>query len=113
MVDHFSECHSERGSIGERIALSGEKHNGLASILSWKCTGCDQEMSFSTSTKVTSTKGNQCWTSNLAAVWGQMVTRGAFNPLKEAISTLVIPVMSKQFFMLTEWQIRDWWWSSL
>ena len=74
MVDHFSECHSEGGPLGERIILTGEKRNGLASILSWKCTGCDQEMSFSTSTKVAGTKGNQYWTSNLAAVWGQMVT---------------------------------------
>ena len=113
MVDHFSECHSEGGLLGERIVLTGEKRNGLASILSWKCTGCDQEMSFSTSTKVASTKGNQYWTSNLAAVWGQMVTGGGFNPLEEAMSTLGIPVMSKQSFMLTERQIGDWWWSSL
>ena len=59
MVDHFSECHSEGGPLGECIILTGEKRNGLASILSWKCTGCDQEMSFSTSTKVAGTKGNQ------------------------------------------------------
>ena len=113
MVDHFSECHSEGGSLGECIVLSGEKRNGLASILSCKCTSSDQEMSFSTSTKVASTKGNQYWTSNLAAVWGQMVTGGGFNPPEEAMSTLGIPVMSKQFFMLTERQIGDWWWSSL
>ena len=59
VVDHFSECHSEGGSLGECIVLSGEKHNGLAFILSWKCTGCNQEMSFSISTKVASTQGNQ------------------------------------------------------
>ena len=113
MVDHFSECHSEGGPLGECIILTGEKCNGLASILCWKCTGCDQEMSFSTSTKVAGTKGNQYWTSNLAAVWGQMVTGGGFNPLEEAMSTLGNPVMSKQSFMLTERQIGDWWWSSL
>ena len=42
-----------------------------------------------------------------------MVTDGGFNPLEEAMSSLGIPVMSKQSFMLTECQIGDWWWSSL
>ena len=59
-----------------------------ASILSWKCTICEHEMSFSTSTKLAGSKGNQYWTSNLAAVWGQMVTGGGFNPLQESMSVL-------------------------
>ena len=113
VVDHFSRCHSEPGSLGERIILSGEKNNGLASIFSWKCNSCGQEMSFSTSTKVACSKGNQYWTSNLAAVWGQMVTGGGFNPLQESMSVLGIPVMSKQSFMQTEHQIGQWWWDAL
>jgi len=70
-------------------------------------------MSFSTSTKVACSKGNQYWTSNLAAVWGQMVTGGGFNPLQECMSVLGIPVMSKQSFMQTEHQIGQWWWDAL
>ena len=113
VVDHFSEFHSEGGPLGEQIVLAGEKRHGLASILSWKCTICDQEMSFSTSTKVAGSKGNQYSTSNLAAVWGQMVTGGGFNPLQESMSALGIPVMSKQSFMQTECQIGEWWWNAL
>ena len=113
VVDHFSEFHSEGGPLGEHAILAGEKHHGLASILSWKCTICEHEMSFSTSTKVAGSKGNQYWTSNLAAVWGQMVTGGGFNPLQESMSVLGIPVMSKQSFMQTECQIGEWWWNAL
>ena len=112
VVDHFSRFYSEEGSLGEHI-LAGEKSHGLASVLSWKCTVCGQEMSFSTSTKVTGSKGNQHWTSNLAAVWGQMATGSGFNPLQESMGVLGIPVMSKQSFMQTEHQIGEWWWNSL
>ena len=57
-------------------------------------------------------KGNQHWSYNLAAVWGQMVTGGGFNPLQESMSILGIPVMSKQSFMQTESQIGKWWWNA-
>ena len=68
MADHFSKFHSEGGPPGEHIILAGEKTQGLASILSWKCTLCDKEISFSTSTKAVGSKGNQYWSSKLAAV---------------------------------------------
>ena len=70
-------------------------------------------MSFSTSTKVAGSKGNQYCTCNLAAVWGQMVTGGGFNALQESMSVLGIPVMSKQSFMQSERQIEEWWWNAL
>ena len=112
MADHFSKFHSEGGPPGEHIILAGETTQGLASILSWKCTLCDEEISFSTSTKAVGSKGNQYWSCNLAAVWGQMVTGGGFNPLQESMSILGVPVMSKQSFMQTESQIGKWWWKA-
>ena len=54
---------------------------------------------------------NQYWTTNLAAVWGQLATGG--DPLQESMSALGIPVMSKQSFMQTERQIGEWWWNAL
>jgi len=93
VADHFSKFHSEDGPPGEHIILAGEKTHGLASILRWKCTLCDEEISFSTSTKAYGSKGHQYWSCILAAVWGQMVTGGGFNPLQESMSILGIPVM--------------------
>ena len=69
-------------------------------------------MSFPTSTKVSGPIGNQ-WTTNLAAVWGQMATGGGFNSLQESMSVLGVPVMSKQTFMQTEQQIGREWWATL
>jgi len=112
VVDHFTSCSHNSGSLGSQIILSGEKHHGLASILSWKCIGCGHEMSFPTSTKASGTIGNH-WTTNLAAVWGQMATGGGFNSLEESMSVLGIPVMSKQSFMQTEQQIGQGWWAVL
>ena len=51
-------------------------------------------MSFPTSTKVSGPIGNY-WTTNLAAVWGQMATGGGLNSLQESMSVLGVPIMSK------------------
>ena len=58
-------------------------------------------MSFPASTKVSGSIGKH-WTTNLAAVWGQMTTSGGFNSLQESMSVLGVPVMSKQSFMQIE-----------
>ena len=105
VIDHFSSCNSKEGPLGERIILAGEKRYGLASVLSWKCTVCNQEMSFSTSTKVAGSKCNQYWTSNLAAVWGQMVTGGGFNLLQESMGVLGTPVI-KYFISVNKFNIQ-------
>ena len=112
IADHFTSCSHNSGLLGSQIILSGEKHHGLASILSWKCNGCGHEMSFPTSTKVSGPIGNH-WTTNLAAVWGQMATDGGFNSLEESLSVLGIPFMSKQSFMQTEQQVGQRWWTAL
>jgi len=70
-------------------------------ILSWKCIGCGHKMAFPASTKVSGPIGNQ-WTTNLAAIWGQMVTGGGLNSLEESMSAFGVPVMSKWSFICTE-----------
>ena len=61
VVDHFTSCSRNLGLFGNQIILSGEKHHGLASILSWKWT----RNGFPTSTKASGPIGKQ-WTTNLA-----------------------------------------------
>ena len=59
LVVHFVSCCRTSGSLGEQIVLSGEKQQGLASILSLKCISYRHEMSFlHTSTKVSGPIGN-------------------------------------------------------
>jgi len=108
VVDYFISCCHTSGPLGEKIILSGEKHKGLASILSWKYVNCRHELSFPTSTKVSDPIGNR-WATNLAAVWSQMATGGGFNSLQESMSILGVQVMSKRSFIQTEQQIgREW-----
>ena len=44
---------------------------GMASIIAFQYCGCNEQISFATSTKVTSPEGNKYWSYNVAAVWGQ------------------------------------------
>ena len=62
--------------------LIGEQARyGMASILAYKCSGCGQNISFATSTRVNTPCGGKYWSCNLAAIWGQMATGGGFNHL--------------------------------
>ena len=82
------------------ITVVGEKHcNWLASIIGSKFNGYEQELTFATSTKISSLTGKFHWTHNLAAVWGQM--------------TVGVPVMTKQYFIDTEQVIGKRWWTAL
>ena len=96
-------------SCGGTVKLTGEKRDGLASILSSSCSKCGHNISFATSKKV---KGPRCisrWESNLAAVWGQMVTGGGYASLSNTMSVLGVPVMSKGSFTPTQSDIGEWW----
>jgi len=42
-----------------------------------------------------------------------MATGSGFNPLKESMSVLGIPVMTKKAFVHTEHMIGKWWWDQL
>ena len=105
--------HSKMCQLGT-ISPTGETYRGgLASIISEKCSGCQTEMAFPTSSKVASQSGSQRWECNVAAVWGQMATGGGHAPLVEVMSVLGIPVMSKKSFIATEKEIAGKWWASL
>ena len=67
----------------------------------------------STCDKVRGVGGGQRWESNVAAVWGQMETGGGYAHLKETMSLMGVPVMTKKAFMVTESAIDQHWWQSL
>ena len=86
----------------DMMILVEQARYGLALIVAYQCCGCDQRISFCTSTKVTSPEGNKYWSCNLAAMWGQLATGGGFNKLEESISVLGVPVMSRRVFVNTK-----------
>ena len=45
---------------------------------------------------------------NIAAVWGQMATGGGHSQLKETMSVLGVPVMTKSAFVHSERSIGEW-----
>ena len=49
----------------------------------------------------------------MAAVWGQMSTGGGHAHLREAMSVLGVPTMTKKAFMATESATDQCWWQSL
>ena len=105
--------HSKSCQLGT-ISLIGETYRGgLASVLSARCSGCRAEIAFPTSSRVASLSGTKRWESNLAAVWGEMVTGGGHAPLAEAMSVLGVPVMTKKSFIAIEKEIGKKWWMSL
>ena len=73
-------------------------------------SGCGENISFATSSKVDIPSSRKYWSCNVAAVWGQMATGGSFNHLEESMGILGVPVMSKQSFIKTEQTIGKWWW---
>ena len=102
LSSHAVQCSSD-------IVLVGERRDGLASIVSSRCSKCGYNIQLETSTKVRGPKGYQRWECNLAAVWGQMSTGGGHSKLQETMGTLGIPVMSKNSFTSTERDVGRWW----
>ena len=96
----------------EAIVLVGEQNReGLCSILTSRCVGCNKELQFSTSSRVQGMSGGRYWECNLAAVWGQMATGEGHVPLTESMVVLGIPSLSKKAFMSTKKRIGEWWWN--
>ena len=91
------------------MKLTGEKRDGLASILSSSCSKCGHNISFATSKKVKGTRCISPWESNLAAVWWQMVKVGGYASLSNTMSVLGVPVMSKGSFTPTQSDTGKWW----
>ena len=109
---HAATCQSyqskvESLSLDDTMLIGEAAHHGMASILAYKCSGCGENISFATSSKVDILSNGKYWTCNVAAVWGQMATGGGFNHLEEPMSILGVPVMSKQSFITTEKQLEN------
>ena len=86
-----------------------EKKLGLASIIKGHCTHCQKCIKLETSAKVKGPRGYIQWESNLAAVWGEMVTGGGHSNLEEIMSILGIPVLTKPCFINIERGIGEFW----
>ena len=105
--------HSQLCQLG-RVSLIGEIfRNGTASILRARCSSCNCEIEFPTSHRVDGIGKGRRWESNVAAVWGQMVTGGGHARLKETMSLMGIPVMTKKSFVATEKLINKRWYELL
>ena len=91
------------------VVLTGEVREGLASIMSSRCSTCSHTITLETADKVKGPRGYSRWECNLAAVWGQMATGGGHSQLKETMSVLGVPVMTKATFIQSERSIGEWW----
>ena len=91
------------------ILIEGESQQGLASIISVKCMGCNEIVKLESSAKIVGPKGIKRWECNVAAVWGQIATGGGYSKLNETMATLGVPCMSQKNFIATERQIGEWW----
>ena len=102
LTPHTTKC-------GGSVVISGESRDGLASILSTKCSVCGHTIALETAQKVIGPDGYRRWECNLAAVRGQMATGGGHSQLEETMSVLGVPVMSKNSFTQTQHGIGEWW----
>ena len=109
---HTATCEAYQKIIdsfpNDMLLIMEQAHYGMVSIIAYQCCGCGNQISFATSTKVTSPDGNKYWSCNLVAVWGQMATGGGHNKLEESMSILGLPVISKKLFINTEKLIGKW-----
>ena len=62
--------HSKACTSGVVNLIKETKHDGLASVLSAKCSDCSHEITFPTSNKLSGLGRQDYWECNLAAVWG-------------------------------------------
>ena len=91
------------------VTLVEQERDGLASVLLGECSHCDESIAFETSAKIKGPRGYSRWETNLASIWGQMVTGEGHTQLEETMSIMGAPVMSKTSFVTTERQIGEFW----
>ena len=65
------------------VVLTGEVREGLASIMSSRCSTCSHTITLEMADKMKGPRGYSRWECNLAAVWGHMATAGGHSQLKE------------------------------
>jgi len=103
---HAATCHAYQSkalSLSADDAMLIFEHccQGLGLLLSYKCRGCEETVSFAASAKIKILSGGNYWSCNIAVIWGQMATGGGFNHLEESMAIFGIPVMTKQAFIAT------------
>ena len=109
LQEYISKLTVHAAQCGGEILISGEKRNGLAAIISTRCSKCTYTITLETSHKVKGPRGYCRWECNHAAVWGQMSTGGGHSKLSKTMSVLGVPVMSARHFIRTERDIGEWW----
>ncbi len=113
MLNHAATCDSCRLvalDIGKSIVLHDEtSREGLASVLSASCVGCNQTFQINTSQKIKSLSGNVRWQINLTSVWGQVASGGGCSKMNEFLGTAGVPGMHSATFSAIEEQIGLWW----
>lgn len=92
--------------------LGETNRKGLVFVLMARCINYTEKINFTTSSKVSCQKGVSWWEHNLAAVCSQMSIGGGFAPLRESMSAVGIPVMTKMF-VDTERFLSSCWWNFL
>uniref|UniRef100_A0A1X7VYG9 Mutator-like transposase domain-containing protein n=1 Tax=Amphimedon queenslandica TaxID=400682 RepID=A0A1X7VYG9_AMPQE len=103
--------HSRFYTSGVVNLVKETKHDGLASVLSAKCS-CSHKITFPTSNKLSGLSRRDYWECNLTAVWGQMSLRGGHSNLQKTMSALGVPVMTKRSFIASEKKLVNGGWKS-
>ena len=109
LEEYSTELNAHSTQCNGNVVLLGERRQGLASILKMNCSACNHTITLETSTKVKGSHSYPQWECNLAAVWGEMTTGGGHSRLKESLSVLGVPVMTKASFISTERGIGERW----
>ena len=95
------------------MSINEQKREGLASVFTIHCNGCNEDFTLATSLKVKGPSGHQYWENNLAAVSGQTSTGGGHVTLQETMAVLGLSTMTNKSFMATERRIGECWWNHL
>ena len=69
IANHAASCKSY--SDKNTVVINEQQREGLASVFTVHCNGCNEEFILHTSVKVKGPSGHLYWENNLAAVWGQ------------------------------------------
>lgn len=107
LQQYINQLSIHAAKYGHAITLTGETREGLASIVSSHCTKCGYMIQLESSSKVIGPRGYKRWECNLAAVWGQMTQGGGRTSLRDSMSTLGVPTMTKKSFIQTERDIGE------
>ncbi|CAG2245734.1 unnamed protein product [Mytilus edulis] len=94
---------------GNMVEIISQPANyGLATTLQARCSGCQQKLSFDTSSRL-ETNASRHFDVNVRAVWGALASGNGLAHLNEVLATLDSPTMSQNTFTTIENEISQWW----